>query len=144
MATKNMHQEIETHNFLLEENDSYLSNEELNYFRQLILLNLASAKNEIERLRGSLLKDNMEKEDHASAYSWHMADAGTDAMEQEKMYLMIDRQQKLINYLSRALERIKNKTYGICRVTGRPISKERLEAIPHTDLSLEAKLNGYD
>lgn len=144
MATKNLQQEIEIHELLPEVHHSYLSNEELNYFRQLILLNLATAKNEIERLRGSLLKDNMEKEEHASAYSWHMADAGTDAMEQEKIYLMIDRQQKLVTYLSRALERIKNKTYGICRITGRPISKERLEAIPHTDLSLEAKLNGYD
>ncbi len=69
-----------------------------------------------------------------------MADAGTDAMEREKLYLMMARQQKFVGYLDRALERIENKTYGICKVTGNPISKERLEAVPHTEISIEAKL----
>ena len=53
---------------------------------------------------------------------------------------MIDRQERLITYLDRALERIEQKTYGICRVTGRPIDRERLEAIPHTELSVEGKM----
>ena len=52
---------------------------------------------------------------------------------------MIARQQKYIGYLDRALERIDNKTYGICRVTGEPIAKERLEAVPHTEISIDAK-----
>ncbi|MEM9665117.1 MAG: TraR/DksA C4-type zinc finger protein, partial [Bacteroidota bacterium] len=62
------------------------------------------------------------------------------AMEREKLYLMIARQQKYIGYLDRALERVKNGTYGICKVTGKPIAKERLEAVPHTEISIEAKL----
>jgi len=68
-----------------------------------------------------------------------MADAGTDAMEREKLYLMIARQQKFMGYLERALERIANKTYGLCKVTGQPIPKGRLEAVPHTEISIEAK-----
>ena len=53
---------------------------------------------------------------------------------------MIDRQERFIGYLDRALVRIQDKTYGICRVTGIPISRERLEAIPHTELSIDGKL----
>ena len=70
-----------------------------------------------------------------------MADAGTDAMEREKLYLMLARLRKFVGYLDRALERIENKTYGICKVTGKPIAKERLEAVPHTEISIEAKLS---
>jgi DnaK suppressor protein len=53
---------------------------------------------------------------------------------------MIAREQKYVGYLDRALERIQNKTYGVCKVTGNTISKERLEAVPHTEISIEAKL----
>ncbi len=93
----------------------------------------------MESLRAQL-KDSRDQAEDNTAYSFHMADAGTDAMEREKVYLMIARQQKYIGYLDRALERIKNKTYGVCRVTGKAISKERLEAVPHTEISIEAKL----
>jgi DnaK suppressor protein len=61
-------------------------------------------------------------------------------MEREKLYLMIARQQKYIGYLDRALERIDAGTYGVCKVTGKAISKDRLEAVPHTEISIEAKL----
>ncbi|MBN1543503.1 TraR/DksA C4-type zinc finger protein [candidate division KSB1 bacterium] len=115
------------------------SEEELAYFRNLILERRKEAQLEIERMRNQLKNENDEV-DKDNAYSFHMADAGTDAMEREKIYLMIDRQQKYIGYLNRALERIENKTYGICKVTGKPINKERLEAIPHTEISIEAKL----
>lgn len=53
---------------------------------------------------------------------------------------MVARQQKYVGYLDRALERIENRTYGVCKVTGNPISKERLEAVPHTEISIKAKL----
>lgn len=86
------------------------------------------------------LKDSREQAENDSAYSFHMADAGTDAMEREKLYLMVARQQKFIGYLDRALERINTRTYGICKVTGNTISKERLEAVPHTEISIKAKL----
>jgi DnaK suppressor protein len=115
------------------------SDEELDYFRNLILDKRVAATEDIERMR-SQLEDAREQAENDTAYSFHMADAGTDAMEREKLYLMMARQQKYVGYLDRALERIKNKTYGVCKVTGNPISKERLEAVPHTEISIEAKL----
>lgn len=115
------------------------SDEELDYFKQLILERRQSAVNDIESMRAQL-RDSREQAENDTAYSFHMADAGTDAMEREKLYLMIARQQKYIGYLDRALDRIKNKTYGVCKVTGNPIAKERLEAVPHTEISIEAKL----
>jgi len=115
------------------------TDEELEHFRKLILEKREAALEDIERMR-SQLADAREQSENDTAYSFHMADAGTDAMEREKLYLMIGRQQKYVGYLERALERIENKTYGICKVTGQPISKERLEAVPHTEISIAAKL----
>ena len=115
------------------------SDAELEHFRQLILDRRREAVEDTERMR-SQLEDAREQAENDTAYSFHMADAGTDAMEREKLYLMIARQQKYIGYLDRALERVDNKTYGICKVTGKPISKDRLEAVPHTEISIEAKL----
>lgn len=118
---------------------SPFNDKELEYFRNLILERRESAIEDIDRMR-SQLEDAREQAENDTAYSFHMADAGTDAMEREKLYLMIARQQKYVGYLDRALGRIDNKTYGICKVTGKPISKERLEAVPHTEISIEAKL----
>lgn len=115
------------------------SDAELEHFRQLIDDKREAAHEDVSRMR-SQLADAREQAENDTAYSFHMADAGTDAMEREKLYLMIARQQKYIGYLDRALERIENKTYGICKVTGKPISKERLESVPHTEISIEAKL----
>lgn len=114
------------------------SDEELEHFKELLLNRRREAKEEIEQMREQI-NEAKEQADDNSAYGVHMADAGTDAMEREKLHLMISRQQKYIGYLDRALERIENKTYGICRVTGEPIAKERLEAVPHTEISIEAK-----
>lgn len=114
------------------------SDEELEEFRELINKKREDAVADIEMMRAQI-EDARENESD-SAYSFHMADAGTDAMEREKLYHMIARQQKFVGYLDRALERIENKTYGICKVTGKPIQKERLMAVPHTEISMEAKL----
>ncbi len=115
------------------------SDEELEHFKQLILDKRKAAMEDIDRMRAQI-EDSREQAENDTAYSFHMADAGTDAMEREKLYLMMARQQKYVGYLDRALERIKNKTYGICKVTGKTISKDRLEAVPHTEISIEAKL----
>ncbi len=114
------------------------SEEELQHFKELILERRRKAKDDVERMRNQI-EDAKEQAGDNTAYSFHMADAGTDAMEREKLHLMIARQQKYIGYLDRALERIKNGTYGICKVTGKPIAKERLEAVPHTEISIKAK-----
>ena len=115
------------------------NDEELAFFSQLILSKRAAALEDIERMKSQLV-DSREQAESDTAYSFHMADAGTDAMEREKLYLMMARQQKYVGYLERALDRINAKTYGICKVTGKPISKNRLEAVPHTEISIEAKL----
>lgn len=115
------------------------SDKELAHFKQLLLDRRESAVEDIDAMREQL-RDSREQAENDTAYSFHMADAGTDAMEREKLYLMIARQQKYVGYLDRALDRIDNKTYGVCKVTGKAISKERLEAVPHTEISIEAKL----
>jgi len=115
------------------------SEKELDHFKGLIIGKRDSAQGDIERMRGQL-SDAREQAENDTAYSFHMADAGTDAMEREKLYLMIARQQKYIGYLDRALDRIEERTYGVCKVTGKAISTDRLEAVPHTEISIEAKL----
>ncbi len=115
------------------------NDEELEYFRQLILTKRDEAHKELETLNASL-RESMENSSDESAYSFHMADAGTDAQVREQTYMLFNRTKKFIKYLDDALVRIDNKTYGICKVTGKAISKGRLEAVPHTQLSIEAKL----
>ena len=115
------------------------SAKELAYFKELIIQKRDSATEDIQRMRSQLV-DAREQAENDTAYSYHMADAGTDAMEREKLYLMVAREQKYVGYLDRALDRIENNTYGVCKVTGKAISKERLDAVPHTEISIEAKL----
>lgn len=114
------------------------SEAELAHFKKLLEDKRKSAMSDIRDMR-SQLADSREQAENDTAYSFHMADAGTDAMDREKLYLMVARQQRFVGYLERALDRIDNKTYGICRITGQAISKERLEAVPHTEVSIEAK-----
>lgn len=115
------------------------NDEELQYFRDIIIKKRDEAEEEMEALQRSL-RESMENASDESAYSFHMADAGTDAQEREKTYMLFNRTRKFIRYLDDALKRIDNKTYGVCKVTGKKISKGRLEAVPHTQLSIEAKL----
>ncbi len=116
------------------------TDKELEFFRALIEKKRQEAMDEIERWRSYLSNDNREELDTDSGYSYHLADSASVGTDREHAYMMVERQQKLIGYLNRALDRIENKTYGICRVTGKPINRERLEAIPHTEISVEAKL----
>ena len=116
------------------------TDEELEYFREIILKKRDQADEELQALQRTL-RENMENSSDESAYSFHMADAGTDAQEREKTYMLFNRTRKFIKYLDDALKRIDNKTYGVCKVTGKKISKGRLEAVPHTQLSIDAKLN---
>jgi DnaK suppressor protein len=124
------------------DNDKRISpynDEELEYFRQIIIKKRDESEQDLEMLHSSL-RDSMENNTDDSAYSFHMADAGSDAQEREKTYMLYNRTRKFIKYLDEALVRIDNKTYGVCKVTGKKISKGRLEAVPHTQISIEAKL----
>jgi len=115
------------------------NDEELEYFRQIILKKRDDSEDELNTLQRSL-RESMENASDESAYSFHMADAGTDAQEREKTYMLFNRARKFVKYLDDAISRIDNKTYGVCKVTGEKISKGRLEAVPHTQLSIDAKL----
>jgi len=121
-----------------QERVSPYNDEELEHFKNIILSKLEEAEKELETLQKAL-RESSESSNEESAYSFHMADAGTDAQEREKTYMLLNRTRKFIRYLDGALDRIDNKTYGICKVTGKKISKGRLEAVPHTQLSIEAK-----
>jgi len=118
------------------------TDEELEYFRQIIISKRDEAEHDLQMLQTSL-KESTENASDESAYSFHMADAGSDAQEREKTYMLFNRTKKFIRYLDDALIRIDNKTYGVCKVTGKKISKGRLEAVPHTQISIEAKLKQY-
>ena len=118
-----------------------MKKEDLEYFKKLLEKKRAEVQKNIEYLRNVALDStNQEASGDHSAYSFHMADQGTDAMEREKAFLFASRDEKYIRQIDEALERIENGTYGICRVTGKEIGKERLEAVPTTTISYEAKL----
>ena len=118
-----------------------MNKKDLDYFREILLKKREEIVKNMEYLKSVLNSTNQEASGDHSAYSFHMADQGTDAMEREKAFLFISRDEKYLKQIDAALERVDNGTYGICRVTGKEIGKERLEAVPTTTISYEAKVN---
>ncbi|MEP2773625.1 MAG: TraR/DksA C4-type zinc finger protein [Fulvivirga sp.] len=116
------------------------SDEELKEFEELINEKLDKARNELKILKGTLNRSNDEGTD-STAGNTKVLEDGADTAEKENLSQLAARQQKFINNLENALVRIKNGTYGICTVSGKLISKERLKAVPHTTQSIEAKLS---
>ncbi|MBI1184974.1 TraR/DksA family transcriptional regulator [bacterium] len=114
------------------------SDSELEEFRDLINSKLDKAKKELKYLQDSLYNPNDDSAIESLAGQKLMEEAA-DVQEREQMSQLAERQQKFINNLEEALVRIQNKTYGICKVTGKLISKERLRAVPHTTMSIDAK-----
>ena len=108
-------------------------------FRELINKKLDAAKKELAYLQGLITRKDEMGGDNDDARYMTMED-GTMSMEKEQLSQMASRQITYIDHLEKAIMRIENKTYGICRVTGRLIDKARLRAVPHATLSLEAKL----
>lgn len=94
----------------------------------------------IERLRQTAYETNYRESsgDHAG-YTSHMADQGTDAMEREKAFLFLSREEKFLRQIEDALQRIELGEYGICRVCGKEIDEKRLEAVPTTRICVECK-----
>lgn len=115
------------------------SEEELQEFKDLIIKKLADAKREVTYLQGIITRKDDMGGDIESRYM--TMEDGTVSMEREQLSQMASRQIAYIDNLEKALIRIENKTYGICRVTGKLIDKARLRAVPHATLSIEAKLN---
>ncbi|WP_340152803.1 TraR/DksA C4-type zinc finger protein [uncultured Marivirga sp.] len=115
------------------------SADELNEFEELITSKLDKAKEELRYIKSTITRSDDSGTDGTSGNVKVLED-GADTMEKESMNQLAARQQKFITNLENALVRIKNGTYGICSVTGKLISKERLRAVPHTTQSIEAKL----
>ena len=111
---------------------------ELANFKTIILVKRNTVEKELESSREKA--DEVLKNNSVNAiYSSHMADAGTDQQEMEKNYYMMDRENKFLQYLNRALEMIEDGTFGICVSCGQLISKERLHEVPHTTSCFECK-----
>lgn len=118
------------------------SDAELVEFRELIQRKLEAAKKELNYLQGLITrKDDMGGDESENRYM--TMEDGSISMEREQLSQMASRQIQYIDHLEKAMMRIENKTYGICRVTGRLIDKARLRAVPHATLSIEAKMGGY-
>ena len=115
------------------------SESELVEFEAIILTKLDNAKKELSLLKESLSRTSEFGTDD-TAGSLKVMEDGADTSEKENLSELAARQQKFITNLENALVRIKNGTYGICSQTGKLIGKERLKAVPHTTLSIEAKL----
>lgn len=124
---------------MAKEDKTRYSEEELKEFEQLINEKIENAQKELNILKQSLNKSHDSGTTDTSSTSKVLED-GAETSQKESMNELAARQQKFINNLSNALIRIKNGTYGICKVTGKLIPKERLRAVPHTMMSIEAKL----
>ncbi len=115
------------------------SDNELIEFKELIQRKLEAAKKELTYLQGLITrKDEMGGDEGDNRYM--TMEDGSLSMEREQLSQMASRQITFIDHLEKALMRIENKTYGICRVTGKLIDKARLRAVPHATLSIEAKM----
>ena len=115
------------------------SESDLQEFKALILDKLRSAKEELNALATSLSSPNANGTDD-TAGTYKTLEDGSATLEKEQINQLAARQKKFIDQLEAALVRIENKTYGICRETGKLIPKELLRAVPHTTITMEAKL----
>jgi len=116
------------------------SDEELEEFRQIINEKLALAKRDYDQIMRVLMNEDSNDVDDTSP-TYKALEEGSAAQTNEELISMAARQQKFIQGLKAALMRIENKTYGIDRITGELIPKERLRAVPHATLSVQSKLN---
>jgi RNA polymerase-binding transcription factor DksA len=114
------------------------SDRELDEFKKIIDSKLKEAKEDLLLLKGSLShKDDQGTDD--TGRSFNMMEDGSETLMREEMAQLAARQEKFIKNLENALIRINNKSYGVCRVTGKLINKDRLKLVPHATLSIEAK-----
>jgi len=108
------------------------SDEELQEFKELIMAKIDQARENYNRLKDNLMVDE-------SNPTFKMMEEGASTMQKEMASQQAERQLDFIRKLQAALVRIENKTYGVCRITGKLIPKERLLAVPHATLSIEGK-----
>jgi len=114
------------------------SDAELQEFREIIQHKLEKAREDYELLKSAITQSESNDTQDTSP-TFKVLEEGAATLSKEEAGRLAQRQQKFIQHLQAALVRIENKTYGICRETGKLISKERLRAVPHATLSIEAK-----
>ena len=119
-------------------NKNAYTNKELNEFKQLIIEKIERAKEDLSLLKSAYANDADNGTEDTSPTFKAFEEGSTTLSKEENMKLAM-RQEKFINNLKNALIRIQNKSYGVCRVTGKLISKDRLKLVPHATLSIEAK-----
>ena len=114
------------------------SDAELQEFKEIIIQKLDKAKNDYELLKDVITHgESNDTEDTSPTFK--VLEEGAATLSKEEAGKLAQRQLKFIQHLQAALVRIENKTYGVCRVTGKLIQKERLKAVPHATLSIDAK-----
>ncbi len=114
------------------------SNDELNNFKKIILKKIESAEADLSLLKDSYSNASSNGTDDTYS-SFKSFEEGSETLSKESNTMLAARQEKFIRDLRNALVRVENKTYGICRETGKLISKQRLVLVPHATLSIEAK-----
>ena len=114
------------------------NDKELNVFKVLIEEKVQKAKADLELLKSSYMNDGNNGTDD-TAPTFKAFEEGSETMSKEANTQLALRQEKFIRDLKNALIRIENKTYGVCRITGKLINKKRLHLVPHATLSIEAK-----
>ena len=112
--------------------------DELEEFRKIILAKIESAQDDLSVLRSATANDSDNGTEDTSP-TFKQFEEGSSTLSKEENIKLAERQAKFIRNLSNALIRIENKTYGICRITGKLIAKERLKLVPHATLSMDAK-----
>ncbi|MBQ0082730.1 MAG: TraR/DksA C4-type zinc finger protein [Paludibacteraceae bacterium] len=115
------------------------SDEELEEFRQIILSKLDIAQKEYDHLK-NMLSNESGNDVNDTSPTFKNFEEGASTLSKELLSQQMQRQLKFISHLKNALIRIENKTYGICRVTGKLIPKERLRAVPHATTTVEGKM----
>ena len=117
-----------------------LSEEKRDKFKRLLQVKREALLKELEYLEDASLKStSTESTGDITAYSYHMADQGTDAMEREKAFHFASREGRFLYHLDQALRRIDDGTYGMCEECGAPIPEDRLEAVPHARFCITCK-----
>ncbi|RRQ45094.1 TraR/DksA family transcriptional regulator [Chryseobacterium sp. SC28] len=114
------------------------SDADLQEFKQLIEEKIAKAERDLALIKESFINDQNNGTDDTSP-TFKAFEEGAETLSKEQNSILAGRQEKFVRDLKHALIRIQNKTYGVCRVTGKLIPKERLKAVPHATLSIEAK-----
>lgn len=116
------------------------TDEELVEFKEIILMKLEKARKDYETLKASITNSESNDTEDTSP-TFKVLEEGASTLSKEESGKLAQRQLKFISHLEAAMLRVNNKTYGICRETGKLISKDRLRAVPHATLSIEAKNN---